>query len=1386
MSNNIDLTCPLTLELLDDPITLPCCGKTISRLPMVESLEYSSSCPLCRQELEDYNPISAPTSVNIAYLVEAARRASQPEEKMEAERPKETWKATLTILDKQKCFRQQIARLKIMNDELVYRNLLITVIDKSGSMCGPPIDQVKYSLKRITDLAYKHKNLCTSVVTYNDRAECRKIDTTSDKHHYDHIFGQITAGGGTSFSAAFDKIIEVATAHANDAEIACLTILFLTDGEDSSLGKEGRIRLVQQFKNDLTRVWNKEYTVHTVGFGRNHDSEFLNALRLIGTTEGAFRYADPSENDDILSRKINSVIDVIASSVCLPLRITASNFEIANGGNGTFWVKIPNEYIAEPISFAVDRGEELSVTPEVSTSDALWSEWYSVLIDDIADELVTLAKLSSGTEMVLEGQDDTSLERELHLELISRRANSILARLDTSDANYSRLTSLTETLENLRKGLKVDTLKLGDMKFEGKFATNIMQNCAPLSIGSSSHISVLSQRPLKKTVWPVIEVPTSKRFKADSQQDEYFIKLGHCKSDVVCHWIDLNKEHVGQIQQKKTNALHAASSIGRTIIAKKILENSLVDVNSKNKRGWSPLDLAVLYGYWKMYDLILKNGGKLTINPEMLLRTCISKNYTELASRLIKDFHICITSELLDNVPTSEGFEWLSARSSTEFPIETAILKGALDIVTDKLPTVDTISWKGLEVIFTKAQSNFIEIVELVLSSGKASASEITPLVSDEITFPLFAASEKGNLEMVRVLLKYLSKDEINMRNNKGTTALWISSCNKHIDTVYELILAGADVNIANKKGDSALIPCCQKGCDSVASLLLESGINMSAHNKNRDNAVLICCRTGQAKILEMLLNKYSKDELAQVLEEYAEIDGNPPLLAATELDRIECIKVCLKYGADLEWRTMDDNQIIPGATALHLACHYGRLSAAKTLCELGADLTAKTSVGGYTPLHVAIRSGNIALVRFLLSCNQDALNISDDFGRVPAYYASMQGREDIKEEFFNDRLSNILARVVVFGSTKCIDTLNKYGESIGCYGYEDFLSKKLYKGMTPLSLSLVYNNTQLANALEAMGARFDEPDDYGITPHFWKAYLSGEYSEYVSEQIARVNTVANKSAQNKILTNLSSGCPNLLSDSKVPIEFRKKMNDGFNIKTRGATLSKIKNASQPAILGFLEKLKNNKVFPQGKNYLEYLLWESRLHLVKLIASGETTMDPIYMMALYLYTSNATVFTNVNACISNYTDNGVWNPFVVCLYRAVKYLPNIDCEVYRGVDHPFDSKQYAVNSKITWNSFGVTSKDWNSSAELIKEKRGMIFIVQSKTGKDISKYSDNPVDNEVIFLPGTNFIVKALYRADVIALGQANIRTSTYAAQESDIAKAQAGTASIIIELEEC
>ena len=137
------------------------------------------------------------------------------------------------------------------------------------------------------------------------------------------------------------------------------------------------------------------------------------------------------------------------------------------------------------------------------------------------------------------------------------------------------------------------------------------------------------------------------------------------------------------------------------------------------------------------------------------------------------------------------------------------------------------------------------------------------------------------------------------------------------------------------------------------------------------------------------------------------------------------------------------------------------------------------------------------------------------------------------------------------------------------------------------------------------------------------------------------------------------------------------------------------------------------------------------------------------------------------------------------MYQAINLIELTETELYRAVDIPFNMEDFAIGKKLSWNTFSSTSKSWKTCSDLINKKSGIVFIIKSKTGRDISKYSKNPVDGEVLFLPNTKFSVTNHFSPSITCLGQENIRLSTFKIKDKDYERACQGTASIIIELTE-
>ncbi len=188
-------------------------------------------------------------------------------------------------------------------------------------------------------------------------------------------------------------------------------------------------------------------------------------------------------------------------------------------------------------------------------------------------------------------------------------------------------------------------------------------------------------------------------------------------------------------------------------------------------------------------------------------------------------------------------------------------------------------------------------------------------------------------------------------------------------------------------------------------------------------------------------------------------------------------------------------------------------------------------------------------------------------------------------------------------------------------------------------------------------------------------------------------------------------------------------------------------------------------------------------------------------MAIYLYTANDFIFQKINEALTKLDEpNNIWAPCVHALYQGLYLAPYYQGEVYRPIPTRFSPTEYPIGGVLTWNSFSLASADWKTSSELINTNhditttashaddngRGIIFVIESnRLGRDISRYSKYPQNQEVMFPPGSKFIIHRYIIANQIALAQANIRDTTFKMTDIELDKAITGRTPIIIELKE-
>jgi len=94
---------------------------------------------------------------------------------------------------------------------------------------------------------------------------------------------------------------------------------------------------------------------------------------------------------------------------------------------------------------------------------------------------------------------------------------------------------------------------------------------------------------------------------------------------------------------------------------------------------------------------------------------------------------------------------------------------------------------------------------------------------------PLFAASQNGHAEAVKVLLE--DGADVNKQNKYGTTSLFLAAQIGNREIVEALLSFGADVNIINHKRNAPIFPASEHGFVDIVEMLIRHGAELNQPN---------------------------------------------------------------------------------------------------------------------------------------------------------------------------------------------------------------------------------------------------------------------------------------------------------------------------------------------------------------------------------------------------------------------------------------------------------------------------------------------------------------------------------------------------------------------------
>lgn len=307
-------------------------------------------------------------------------------------------------------------------------------------------------------------------------------------------------------------------------------------------------------------------------------------------------------------------------------------------------------------------------------------------------------------------------------------------------------------------------------------------------------------------------------------------------------------------------------------------------------------------------------------------------------------------------------------------------LKAVVDLLLSKAANVNQVAHTGhtaLELALAEGhEAVALQLIEAGADVNRRIDAETTPLLlatlqgmhsaverliekgavidsPDEWSSPLNVASERGDLDIVTLLLEK-GADPDRIAAYSGGSALMWASINGHRAIARALIDASADVNAASSDHKSTpLHLASEKAHADIVKLLIERSADVDKTNVE-----------GATPLVLAIL--YGSDTVARILiENGADVDkptelGWTPLLAAIHKDREAIAELLIAKGADVN-RTLTN-----GVSPLMAASMGGNDTLAAKLINAGADVNAFKFDDGATALAYATLYDHPKVIRLL------------------------------------------------------------------------------------------------------------------------------------------------------------------------------------------------------------------------------------------------------------------------------------------------------------------------------------------------------------------------------------------------------------------------------------
>ncbi|KAJ7373499.1 hypothetical protein OS493_011096 [Desmophyllum pertusum] len=421
------------------------------------------------------------------------------------------------------------------------------------------------------------------------------------------------------------------------------------------------------------------------------------------------------------------------------------------------------------------------------------------------------------------------------------------------------------------------------------------------------------------------------------------------------------------------------------------------DTNVKNDNSYSPLHHAAHYNNGKLVEMLLQYGADAKVKSdegEMVpLHIAATSNSVHAAQVLLEHGASLEVTNALDRTPLAEA-----AAHGSSLMVKLLTKQGSNVHAKDKFGKTPLIL--ALEYLCYDGDTE-IQVITLVKTLldhgssvngtdhyGRSPLHRVPPVATRELCdlflqhgadvnledenreTPLHFAASFGNTACIEWLLQQGAN--VGALDRENRTPLHAAAYEGHSSSLELLIQHGADVHLADKKGWLPLHFAATRG--HAAEVLLQNGSDVTTVDQKGRTALYLAVRSGCRDLIEFLIHQGS-DVNAK------DVRGRTVFGAIHDCDfwdpEWNFVEVYLENGGDKY--AVD---AVTGRTTLHFAAVSSDVTTLDNLVNQGLELEARDK-NGDTPLHRAAARGTAEMIQRLVDRGAD-MSAVNNRGQTP------------------------------------------------------------------------------------------------------------------------------------------------------------------------------------------------------------------------------------------------------------------------------------------------------------------------------------------------------------------------------------------------------------------